>query len=77
MLKDLCFTCFAWEMRHNPELYVDQTCNRVNLTTLAESAIEFMNMTQWVLSDEEDALVFDYVVDWFYSWTGHFKFNND
>ena len=62
---------FASELRNNLNLYLDKSCNQINLTTLAECYINQYN----VLSDSEEE-VFEAVIDWFESWSGRFNFNN-
>lgn len=62
---------FENEMSHNQSLYVDKSCNHVNLTVLAESFLDEHNVSK---SQEEQ--VYEGVVDWFKSWRGKVGYNN-
>lgn len=69
------FSFFACEMRKNPALYVDATCNLVLFTALGEA---YLDAHPEIKADsmEEDA-VFEAVVDWFSQWSGRKNYNND
>lgn len=63
---------FVDELRNNLNLYLDKSCNTINLTTLAESYID-----QFYITDTKKIeLVFEGVIDWFESWSGKSRFNN-
>ena len=62
---------FANELKNNLNLYLDSSCNTINLTTLAECYIN-----QYNVATESEEEVFEAVIDWFDSWSGRFKFNN-
>lgn len=61
---------FENEMVHNPSLYVDRSCNSVNLTTLAESFID-----EHSPSNQEE--VYEGAIDWYKGWRGKVGFNNN
>ena len=68
------FTYFATEMRKNTSLYVDTTCNQVNLTLLAESYL--FDHEEIEAGSDEETTVFEAVVDWYNQWTGKTRYNN-
>lgn len=62
---------FVNELKNNLNLYLDRSTNEINLTTLSESYIHEFNVD---LEEEEE--VFEFVIDWFETWSGRSKFNN-
>jgi hypothetical protein len=61
---------FENEMNHNPELYVDRRCNQVNLTGLAENFIDEH-------SSKDQEQVYEATIDWYDSWRGKVRYNNN
>jgi len=61
---------FENELVHNPSLYVDQTCNMVNLTILAESFID-----EHQPANKEQ--VYESAIDWFKGWRGNVRYHNN